>query len=91
MNRMAGSGTFSVASVRGLSPMTPFRDAPDKFIWRWVNLESHHSMSRSLPHGLENGNGCIVPLMHQAAKSCDLDTMGELFSKRELLGADSIL
>ena len=27
-------------SARGLSPMTPFVDAPDKFQWKWISLDS---------------------------------------------------
>ena len=27
-------------SLRGLSPMTPFCDAPDKFQWKWLNMGS---------------------------------------------------
>ena len=43
-NRMnqdkATNGSILTQSLRGLSPMTPFKDAPDKFQWKWINLDS---------------------------------------------------
>jgi hypothetical protein len=34
-----------VLTARGLSPMTPFVDAPDKFQWKWINLDSMKNMT----------------------------------------------
>ena len=34
------NGSILAQSIRGLSPMTPFKDAPDKFQWRWLNLDN---------------------------------------------------
>ena len=35
-------------SLRGLSPMTPFRDTPDKFQWKWINLDNP-KLANTLP------------------------------------------
>ncbi|XP_013394393.1 inversin-A-like, partial [Lingula anatina] len=64
-------------SVRGLSPMTPFRDVPDKFHWRWINIDSP-KVSGSLP--LE-GDLVTLPLVIQAAKQGDIELIEQLLEK----------
>lgn len=34
------NGSVMAQSLRGLSPMTPFKDTPDKFQWKWLNLDN---------------------------------------------------
>ena len=63
-------------SARGLSPMTPFVDAPDKFRWRWLNLDnarlpSNMSVSDSI-------NLTTLPPMIRAVKAGNIKIMQEL-------------
>ncbi|KAH9518678.1 hypothetical protein Btru_005969, partial [Bulinus truncatus] len=63
-------------TARGLSPMTPFVDAPDKFIWRWVNLDS-----AKIPSTMSLGdsvNYVILPSLIVAVKAGDLDLINDL-------------
>ncbi|KAL8575228.1 hypothetical protein ACOMHN_042349 [Nucella lapillus] len=66
-------------SARGLSPMTPFVDAPDKFRWRWINLDnarlpSNMSISESI-------NLTTLPPMIRAVKAGNLQVMQELIQQ----------
>ncbi|XP_076452264.1 uncharacterized protein LOC143287907 [Babylonia areolata] len=63
-------------SARGLSPMTPFVDAPDKFRWRWINLDNAR-----LPSNMsvtESINLTTLPPMIQAVKAGNIRIMQEL-------------
>ena len=67
------------ASLRGLSPLTPFKDAPDKFNWKWINLESP-KVTGSLP--IDGGKNLMtLPLVIQAAKQGDNDLLQQLIQK----------
>lgn len=46
--RDADSRTVPTLDV-AFSPMTPRSDAPDKFTWKWVELDSSNRISRTLP------------------------------------------
>ncbi|XP_074640836.1 uncharacterized protein LOC141898692 isoform X2 [Tubulanus polymorphus] len=74
-----GNHTFR-SSVRGLSPMTPFKDAPDKFQWRWINLENPRvSMSISMTFdGNQSSNSPSLPDSIQASKHGDISWLQEL-------------
>ncbi|KAK7481562.1 hypothetical protein BaRGS_00027211 [Batillaria attramentaria] len=66
-------------SARGLSPMTPFVDAPDKFRWRWVNLDnarlpSNMSVSDSI-------NLTTLPPMIRAVKAGNINIIQELMQQ----------
>jgi hypothetical protein len=39
---------------RGLSPLTPFREAPDKFEWPWIDVESNKVKQTIPKHSLNN-------------------------------------
>ncbi|CAH1802034.1 unnamed protein product [Owenia fusiformis] len=68
------------ASLRGLSPMTPFRDAPSKFQWRWMSLESQKIATGSLP--IDGGKNLMtLPLIIQAAKEGDDELIIQLVEK----------
>ncbi|CAL1545483.1 unnamed protein product [Lymnaea stagnalis] len=74
-------------TARGLSPMTPFVDAPDKFIWRWVNLDS-----TKLPVTMSLGdsvNFVALPALIVAVKSGDVDMINDLIHE-DPSNADSI-
>lgn len=63
-------------SARGLSPMTPFVDAPDKFRWRWVNLDNAR-----LPSNMSTSdsiNFMMLPPMILAVKAGNISIMQEL-------------
>ena len=59
-----------------LSPLTPFREAPDKFEWDWINVDSpkvRQSLSKS---SIENFR--ILPQIITAIKDGDLNTVRQL-------------
>ncbi|GFO32691.1 ankyrin repeat domain-containing protein 55, partial [Plakobranchus ocellatus] len=63
-------------TTRGLSPMTPFVDAPDKFIWRWLNLDN-----AKLPSSMGLGDSLslvVLPPIITAAKAGDVELASEL-------------
>ena len=63
-------------TARGLSPMTPFVDAPDKFLWRWVNLDNAR-----LPTTMSVGdslNFVVLPPLINAAKAGDVELVNDL-------------
>lgn len=66
-------------SMRGRSPLTPFKDTPDKFVWKWFNIDSP-KVPGSLP--VEGDKNLItLPLIIQAAKQGDLDLVEQLIDK----------
>lgn len=76
---VSGSGFLS-RSLRGMSPMTPFRDAPDKFIWKWVDLENVRSVGATLPARLDKEESA-VPSVIRAAKQGDNNLLLQLTEK----------
>ena len=69
-------------SLRGLSPMTPFRDAPDRFVWRWVDVDANSDRSsvrrsRTLPVQLDR-EAISVPALIQAARNSDNNLVVQL-------------
>ncbi|XP_021377640.1 espin-like isoform X2 [Mizuhopecten yessoensis] len=74
-NAQATSTSLSL-TARGLSPMTPFVDAPDKFQWRWMNLDSLRSLT-----GISNEesiNFTRLPPIIQAVKEGNFEMCVEL-------------
>lgn len=63
-------------TARGLSPMTPFVDAPDKFQWRWIHLDSLRSLTGISAE--ESVNLIRLPAIIQAVKEGSFDTCVEL-------------
>ena len=75
------SSNLSHSSVRGMSPMTPFHDAPDKFLWRWVNLDHPSLLSRSVSFEQQGNNkSSNVPLVHRYCRSGDIVMLEQLYS-----------
>ena len=69
-------------SLRGLSPMTPFRDAPDRFVWRWVEVDGNNDgrsvrTSRTLPVRLDK-EAVSVPAVIRVARNSDNNSLVQL-------------
>ena len=65
-------------TARGLSPMTPFVDAPDKFQYKWINLDSFR-LKASM--GMDDSLNVIqLPPIIQAAKSGSVDEIAQLIN-----------
>ena len=63
-------------TARGLSPMTPFVDAPDKFQYKWINLDSFR-LKASM--GMDDSVNIIqLPAIIQAAKSGSVEEVTDL-------------
>lgn len=60
------NGSILAQSLRGLSPMTPFKDAPDKFQWRWLSLDNP-KVANHLPADVNKDISRLPPIV-QAAK-----------------------
>ena len=59
-----------------LSPLTPFKEAPDKFDWEWISADSQ-KLRQSLPKAsLENVK--ILPQIISAIKDGDLNTLKQI-------------
>jgi len=56
--------------------MTPFVDAPDKFQWKWINLDSLRSMvGKSVEESI---NLSVLPPLIHAVKEQNYDLVEEL-------------
>ncbi|XP_052224154.1 SH3 and multiple ankyrin repeat domains protein 3-like isoform X2 [Dreissena polymorpha] len=63
-------------TARGLSPMTPFVDAPDKFQYKWINLDSARlKASMTVDESMHITN---LPPMIQAAKEGNTDLINDI-------------
>ena len=63
-------------TARGLSPMTPFVDAPDKFQYKWINLDS---VRLKASFGVDDSINIIqLPPIIQAAKNGSVEEITEL-------------
>ena len=74
--------TILTQSLRGLSPMTPFRDTPDRFVWHWVDVDatkdgSSIRTSTTLPARLDR-EAVSVPAIIQAARNSDNNVVVQL-------------
>lgn len=65
-------------TARGLSPMTPFVDAPDKFQWKWLNLDSIKNITGVRTD--ESMNITVLPPLIDATKQGDYHTVKELIA-----------
>ena len=63
---------------RGLSPLTPFREAPDKFEWPWIDVESN-KVKQTLPRHSIN-NFVNLPPIIVAVREGDLRYVKELLN-----------
>lgn len=72
-------------TTRGLSPLTPFVDAPDKFQWRWINLDSTRMTSSMTVD--DSVNLVTLPPMIQATKQGDIKCMLQLIQAGEITSA----
>ena len=69
-------------SLRGLSPMTPSRDAPDQFLWCWVDADANNycsnvRASKTLPAELDR-EAISVPAVIRAARNSDNNSLIQL-------------
>lgn len=76
-------------TLRGLSPMTPFRDAPDQFMWHWLDVDANsngHSVrsSKTLPTRLAD-EMVSVPAVIQVARSGDNHSLVQLIERGMVL------
>ena len=78
--QLRDSVNLSSSLSRGLSPITPFRDAPDRFQWKWVNLEnpSIANLTRSLSSSEDFSN---IPHILQATKVGDIQTVHRILNQ----------
>ena len=74
-------------SLRGLSPMTPFKDAPDMFVWRWVDVQTNIRTTNSrmvgmttLPARLDKEVGSVPPVI-RATRQSDNTLLSQLFDR----------
>ena len=73
-------------SLCGLSSMTPFRDAPDRFVWRWVDVDANRGGSSvrtaaTLPAQLP----AQLPAVIQAARNSDNNLLIQLIERGNCL------
>ena len=83
LDQSGNGGTGSnilTRSLRGLSPMTPFRDAPDRFLWKWIDLDSPKAGS-TLPARLDNKEASSIARVLWAAKQGDNRLLTELIER----------
>ena len=59
------NGSILAQSLRGLSPMTPFKDAPDKFQWKWFNLDSP-KVASNLPSDVQRDMAALPDVVVSA-------------------------
>ena len=60
-----------------LSPLTPFKEAPDKFEWDWVNVDNQ-KLRPGLSKTLSIENFKILPQIIIAIKDGDLNTIKQI-------------
>jgi hypothetical protein len=60
-----------------LSPLTPFKEAPDKFEWEWINADSQ-KLRNSLSKTLTIENSKTLPQIILAIKDGDLTTIKQI-------------
>lgn len=66
-------------TARGLSPMTPFVDAPDKFQWKWINLDHIRNMAGVSTE--ESMNLTVLPPLIDATKRGDIEAVQDLLQE----------
>ena len=82
-NSVNGNGNILSQSLRGLSPMTPFKDAPDKFQWKWLRLDSER-LGGTLPVDLDK-SFMTLPMVIQAARDGNNHMMMQLIERGRTL------
>lgn len=85
-----GGGLLGGHSLRLLSPMTPFKDAPDKFLWRWIDMEAIRNGAAggsgssgggvTLPARLDK-EASNVPAVLRAARQSDNTVLVQLLER----------
>ncbi|KAK6184444.1 hypothetical protein SNE40_006914 [Patella caerulea] len=67
-------------TARGLSPMTPFVDTPDKFQWKWLNMDAYARMSTNMSIA-DSINLASLPEIIEATLNDDIDMIEELIRR----------
>jgi hypothetical protein len=60
-----------------LSPLTPFREAPDKFEWEWINVESSKLRSSFVKLSMSENFKSLPPII-KSIKEGDLKAVARL-------------
>jgi hypothetical protein len=75
-NRDKNTDSLQWTIDHSLSPLTPFREAPDKFEWEWINVDSQ-KVRQSLPkYSIDNFK--TLPQIIVAVKDGDLNLVKKL-------------
>ena len=74
--------TVLTQSLRGLSPLTPFKDSQDRFVWHWVVVDANSDgsivkTSTTLPARLDR-DAISVPAVIRAARNSDNSRLVQL-------------
>lgn len=80
INASNGANGMLSRSLRGMSPLTPFRDAPDKFIWKWVDLENVRAVGATLPARLDKEE-TTIPSVIRATRQGDSNLLLQLIER----------
>ena len=65
-----------------LSPLTPFKEAPDKFEWDWINSESQKFRQSLQKSSFENFK--VMPQIIIAIKEGDFETVKQIVKQGKL-------
>jgi hypothetical protein len=68
------SDTLQWTIDHSLSPLTPFREAPDKFEWEWISVDSQ-KVRQSLSKAASIENLKTLPQIIVAVRDGDFDTV----------------
>ena len=74
--------------LHGLSPVKPYRDSADQFVWRWVDVDTNNGdvtarTSATLPARLDR-DSVSLPAMIQAARNSDNGLLVQLIERGNL-------
>ncbi|XP_033627475.1 ankycorbin-like isoform X2 [Asterias rubens] len=70
---------LSSSLPRGMSPVTPHPDVPDRFYWKWLNVDNCKSLRASLP--IDGQETSSLSLILQASKEGDHELIQHLLQK----------
>ncbi|XP_041378911.1 uncharacterized protein LOC121391294 isoform X2 [Gigantopelta aegis] len=66
--------------ARGLSPLTPFVDTPDKFQWKWINLDMLGRFATNMS-GADSINFVTLPNVIEAAKNGTIEELENIIAQ----------
>jgi hypothetical protein len=80
-NRDKNNDNLQWTIDHSLSPLTPFREAPDKFEWDWVSVESQKSRQATTNVAAAAKSSASLPQMIAYIRDGDLEACQELAKK----------